>query len=113
MELDLQHNPSLLQAHHVRSSHFSASVMSYFGRDYEALLAAALTGFTGAVQGREDKKNLIIRWASQSGNTSIPSKYPTMQIWKPILASCTEPSTDTIRNLEAYYFHCIFAITVA
>ena len=38
----------------------------------------------------EDKKNLIIRWASQSSNTGIPNKYPTMQIWKPILASCTD-----------------------
>ena len=53
---------------------------------------------------KKTKNNLIIRRASQSGNTSIPSKYPTMQMWKPILASCTEPSIDTIRNLESYPF---------
>ena len=33
---------------------------------------------------------MIIRWTWQSSNAGIPKKYPKMQIWKPILASCTD-----------------------
>ena len=42
----MQHNPSFTASSPRISSHFSVSVMSYFRGDDEALLAAALTGFT-------------------------------------------------------------------
>ena len=67
----------------------TSTVMIDFRRDDEALLAAALTGFT---------------WSSNS-DTGIPNTYLTMQMWKPILASC--PDRDllrSIRNLESYPF---------
>ena len=64
--------------------------MINFRRDDEALLAAALTGFTWSSVGLvEDKNNPIIR-ASQNNDTGISNTYPTMQMWKPILASCPD-----------------------
>ena len=51
----------------VPEAHQHASVMINFRRDDEALLAAALTGFTWSSIGLvEEKKNLIIRWASRT-----------------------------------------------
>ena len=75
------------------------NVVIKFRRNYEALLAAALTGFTWSSVGLVDvglrtKNNLIIR-ASQDNHTGILNTYyPTMQIWIPILASC--PNSDLL-----------------
>ena len=44
----------------------------------------------------EDKNSLVIRGASQSSKTGVPNKYPTMQIWKPILAFCTDSHLLTL-----------------
>ena len=60
----------------------------------EALLVAALTGFTCSCFGLVDvglwtKKNLIIRYrASQNSDTSIPSTYPSILSWQ----RCTDLS---------------------
>ena len=70
------------------------SILIKLKHNGEALVVAALTGFTwssvGLAEVKLRTKKKTIGGAFQNSNTGIPNTYPTMQIWKPILASCPD-----------------------
>ena len=84
--------------------------MINFKRDYEALLVAALTGFTWSSVGLVEAKKNDLGGASHDNDNGIPNTYPTMQIWKPILASCPDSNLLIYPQFGALSFSFIIAV---